>query len=85
MGIPGDFPQEAIRVGEIAGVTSPESLSSGFDEGGARGQRFLKHLIHFLGRADVVGQRESTKAAPFGGHLCVFRQSVSPVQCQPRA
>ena len=80
MGIPGNFPKEAVGIGEIAGVTAPEDRLSGFDKGSARGHRFLEYLFHFLGRGRVVRQRECTKAAALGRRMRILRQGIPSVE-----
>ena len=62
MGIPGNFPKEAVGVREVARVTAPEDRLAGLDKGSAGGDRFFEHSIHFLRRTGVVSQRECTEA-----------------------
>src|SRR5690606_15606036 len=66
VGVVGDFPTEALGVGEVAAVTAPIApYGVVHDRAGGAGR--VEDGVDFLGRADVVREREGEGSAP--GHL----------------
>jgi hypothetical protein len=52
--VPGDFPEQAIGVGEVAGVAAPVGGRGGLDDPVAGGFDLRKQLIDFISGRDVM-------------------------------
>ena len=76
VGVPGDFPQVALRVGEVAGVAAPKGVLGRFYQGGPGGHRHRQQVVHFRFGADVVGQGNAGKAAAFRRNSYVRGQAA---------
>src|SRR5690606_17219588 len=62
-GIPGDLPEVAVGIGEVAGVAAPESVLARLDDTAARRLGLGQHGVDLGLLARVVGERDRTKAA----------------------
>jgi hypothetical protein len=81
--VPGDFPEEAVRIGEVAGVATPEGVVRGLLELRARLHRNGEQPIDVGLRRHVVREREAAEPRAFRGDERVLRQRVTRVQRQP--
>src|SRR4030095_10309057 len=61
--IPGNFPQVAVRAGEVAVVAAPEGVARLDENLRPRGARLLHRGVHLLLRAAVVRESEAAGAA----------------------
>src|SRR5262249_52806810 len=62
--VPGDLPQEAVRVREVAVVTAPESIRGGLYQAPAGRDRLREQLLDLGARAHVVGSATARKPEP---------------------
>lgn len=81
--IVGDFPEEAVGVGEVAGVAAPECGVAGFHDFGAELGDVRQQGIDLGGGADVVGEGEAGESRALGRQACVFRQVLPRPQGEP--
>jgi len=79
------FPQEAVRIGEIAAVAAPENLSWRLHRGRARGHGEGEHRVHGRLRGHVVGEREAGEPGSAAFDLGVVSQSVAAIEAEPGA
>lgn len=64
--IPSDLPQEAIRIREISGITTPVGTMPRLHEPPAALTDLSEHCIDFVRRANVVSKGESREATALG-------------------
>src|SRR5690349_20164459 len=63
VGIVSDLPRMTVGIDEHPRVSAPERLGSRACDSRARGRRFCEHLVHRIGRVDVIRQRYPAPAA----------------------
>src|SRR5438128_1450339 len=84
--IAGDFPDVAVRVAEMARISTPLSLLCRLHDGSPSTLRLGEHLTDPLLRArsldDVVEYDAAETAAAFGGHPCIVGKGVYCVQAK---
>src|SRR5215470_11346688 len=72
-GVPGDLPDVAVRVAEVAGVAAVEGLPGGPDYLGAGGGRGLQRRVDLLAGPEVLRQDDGAQVrvpdAAVGGEL----------------
>ena len=78
-----NFPQESIRVGEIARVAAPVGRLPGLGHGAAAGGHLGEQRVHLGRRAHVVRKREAAKTAAFRRKAGIGRQALARPQRQP--
>src|SRR5262249_19329277 len=83
--VPGDFPQEPIRIGKVARITSPEHVLRLLHRGRADCDCEPENLIHQRLRADIMRQSQTGKAGAAGGHRLVICEAGARVKCAPCA
>src|SRR5262245_6924708 len=80
--MPNDFPQMTVRVLEVAGVTTPESVLSRLDHDGTRLLRLRHHSINFFPRPDVVPEGELCGAWVAQRQTCILGEALARPNCQ---
>src|SRR5580704_19632108 len=79
-GIPGDFPEKPVWIGEVAGVAAPESFMGRPDEFCASGYGLVEHGVNFGASAGVVGQRNSAETFSVGRNVGVLREFLPRIK-----
>src|SRR5512138_2659162 len=75
-GIVSYFPQIAIRIGKIRGISAPENLLRTLDNGHTMAFKISNDLLHLGFAACVVGQREAREATPRSRNGNIIRQRL---------
>jgi hypothetical protein len=81
--IPGDLPQEPVRIGKVPRIPTPISCPSGLDDPATRGRGSVQEAVRLCSRPDVVRQSHSRKPGTVGGNSRVSRQQVPGIERQP--
>jgi len=87
MGIPGDFPQVAVGVGEASGIAAPEGVFGGFGNFGPGVAGLSQNRIDFFLRARVEGQNDAGRFAfrsGFHGKPGVGGQRIAAIERKDR-
>ena len=63
--VPGDLPQVAVGVVEVAGIAAPEPVAGGVRDDGAGGRGLAHHRVDLFLGGDIVADRDGTQ--PAGG------------------
>src|SRR5262249_19124101 len=72
-----NLPEEAVWVGKVTRVSTPESLRTRLHDFAARTRGSADHDVHSLARRQVVGEREAAKAVA-GGVDARVRRKLGP-------
>ena len=83
--VPGDLPEEAVRIGEISRMPAPGRIFGGRHDRGAGCLGLCQHLLDLLASTHVVGDRESPEAVAIVRNRGISGQLRSGEQPKPRS
>src|SRR5437016_3818959 len=84
MRVPGNLPEETVRVREVSGVTAPVRFLCSLHDAAAARFDFGEELVDLAFRAHVVRQGEAGKSVAVRRDPDVLCQLLSRVQGEPR-
>src|SRR5438045_3554702 len=85
MRVPGDLPEMAVGVGEIAGAAAPERRLRAPRNAGAGGFRLRQQAVDVVGLAHIVGERDAAKSRAFGRNARIAGECGAREQRQREA
>src|SRR5581483_9334218 len=83
VGVVGHLPEEPVRVGEVAGISSPVGRMSRPDDGGAELPDVRQQRIDLFRGADVVREGKAGKPRALRGKPRVGRQALARPERKP--
>ena len=81
--VPGNLPEEPVRIGKVAGIAAPGSRLSRLDDSATGSHHIGEEAVGIGGRRDVVRQRKAGKPGPLSGDPGISREQVPGVERKP--
>jgi len=85
VGVDGDLPEVAVRVGEVAGVAAPEGRAGRLDDPGTGALGARQQRVDLVPAAHVVGDAHLGRAGRAKRHIGVAGDAAPREQGQPHA